>query len=160
MSRSLGLVWSAVLAGLVGCFSLNAPKPDVADAGLPLGDKALTLAYWENLRAATLARSKGNDMREVARLVRGQVKVIRTQPQDGVDPDLVAAAEAMAGHQEKMLTAAETAGYNAVALRASPDLVQQYADAAAAAVAASNRLKGLRTKLSARYGVSFPPLDG
>lgn len=159
MRRTLGFLLP-VVAGLVGCFSLDGSVPRTLDAGPATGDKDRTLEYWGQLRGVMRMQSRSGDLREVADVVRKQVDAIRALPPESVDVELVAAADALARSQEAVLEAGETAGFNPAALRAAPEVMKSYTDAGRRTSAATMRLKNLRAKLGARYGVAFPPLDG
>jgi hypothetical protein len=98
-------------------------------------------------------------LKQVAALVSMQADSIRKLPLDGVDKDLYVAALSIAQSQEKMLAAAQSAGYSASALRADPELKKTYSEAGQQTTAAIARLKSLQPALSARYGVPFPPIE-
>jgi hypothetical protein len=158
MRRTLGFLLPILVGGL-GCFFTGGRQPDTA-AGAPAGDKDRTLEYWGKLRGAMVQQPRSSELRELTNVVRRQVSVVRTQTPDGVDPELLAAAAAFAKSQEKVIELAEVADFQIVGLQSSPQMKQAFGDANRQAVAATARLKALRSRLSARYGVTFPPLDG
>jgi hypothetical protein len=160
MRRALGFILPVVVCA--GCFSFGNRQPDAAgaaDAGAPTGDRDRTLEYWGKLRGVMGERTKSDNLRALTNIVQKQVDVVRNQPTEGVDAELVAAAEALAKSQEKVVELAEIADFRFEALRV-PQVAKEFARANQQAGAATARLKALRAKLSARYGVNFPPLDG
>jgi hypothetical protein len=161
MRRTLGLALLMGLFGsLIGCFTSGSQPPvTVASVGPPTGDKEHTLEYWGKVREAMRLQTTSPDMRQVAAVVRQEADMVRQLPVDGVDLDLVVAANAVAQCQEKMLAAASTANYNRALLRADPDLQHAYSEALQQTSAAITRLKALHSKLSARYGVTFAPIE-
>ena len=92
-------------------------------------------------------------------MIRGQVDAIRRLPVDGVDRDLLGATFAVVQNQEKLLTVAETVGYNPASLRSDAGLQKSFSDAGQQITAGKARLKTIHTVLSARYGVAFPPIE-
>jgi hypothetical protein len=104
-------------------------------------------------------RATSDDLRALASLVRQQSDTISGLPQEGVDPELLQAAAAVAKCQEKVIEMAEIADFQMAALRVSPALAGQFAKANQEASAAGKRLAGLHARLSARYGVSFVPFE-
>jgi hypothetical protein len=161
MRRTLGFILPIIVsvAG-AGCFLSGNRQPAVADAGPPTGERDRTLEYWRKLRAVMGERTKADDLRSLTKIVEKQVDVVHNESIEGVDLELVAAAQALAKSQGKVIEVAEIADYRMEGLRASPPAAKQFAQANQEASAAINRLKALRAKLSARYGVNFPPLDG
>ena len=159
MRRTLGFILPVVVGGLVGCFGTGERQP-AADAGPPAGDKDRTLEYWGKLREAMTPRAKADGLRALTGEVRRQVEAVRNQPVAGVDSELLAAAEELARCQEKVIELAEIADFQIAGLQSSPQMKQAFGEANRQASAATARLKALRAKLSTRYGVSFPVLDG
>ena len=80
-------------------------------------------------------------------------------PAEGIDPELVTAAVALAKCQEKVIETAEIADFQIANLRASPILAREFAQANQQAAAAAARLANLQARLSARYGVAFVPFE-
>jgi hypothetical protein len=152
MRRTLGFILPVIVAS--GCIS-GGPFAPSQDVGPPNGDKDLTLAYWNNLRGVMTQRTKSDDLRSLANLVRRQSDTIRGLPTDGVDPELVSAAVAVAKCQEKVIEMAEIADFELAGLRASPVVAKEFAQSNHQAAAAAARLAQLHARLSARYGVSF-----
>lgn len=163
MRRTLGLVLLMGFVGMmVGCFTTGSEQPETAaTAGPPTGDREHTLEYWGKVRDILRQKMTSSDMnlKQVAGIVRQQADTLRKLPVDGVDKDLFVAALAIAQSQEKMLAAADAAGYTPAALRADPELKKTYSDAGQQVTAAIARLKALHAKLSVRYGVTFPPIE-
>jgi hypothetical protein len=157
MRRTLGLILPVVVCA--GCFSFGKRQGDVAEAGPPSGDRERTLEYWGKLRGVIGERSKSDSLQALTNIVQKQVDMVRNEPTEAVDTELVAAAEALAKSQEKVIELAAIADYRFEALRV-PQVAKEFAQANQQASAATARLKSLRAKLSARYGVNFPPLDG
>ena len=153
MRRALGLLLPVIVAS-VGCIS-SLPFTAKEDAGPPNGDKDRTLAYWNGLRGAMSQRSKSDDLRALTNIVRKQAETIRAMSAEGVDPELVAAANAVAKCQDKVIELAEVAAFQMTALRGSPIMAKQFAEANRESSAAVERLAQLRGRMSARYGVSF-----
>jgi hypothetical protein len=156
MRRALGLLLPVIVAS-VGCIS-SLPFTAKEDAGPPNGDKDRTLAYWNGLRGAMGERSKSDDLRALTNLVRKQAETIRGMSAEGVDPELVAAAHAVAKCQDKVIELAEVADFQMAALRASPTMAKQFAEANRDSSAAAARLAELRGRMSGRYGVAFAVL--
>jgi hypothetical protein len=163
MRRTLGLALLAGFVGtIIGCFSTGTQRPEpVTNVGPPTGDKEHTLEYWGQVREVMRQKTTSPDMnmRQVATLVRHQADTLRKLPLEEVDKELFVAALSVAQSQEKMLTAAEAANFNPASLRADTELRKTYSEAGQQIDAAIARLKALHTKLSARYGVTFPPID-
>jgi hypothetical protein len=156
MRRAIGFIMPILLSA--GCTS-GGPFAPVEDPGPPNGDKQSTLEYWNGLRSVMSQRTKSDDLRALANLVQQQSDTISGLPQDGVDPELVQAAAAVAKCQEKVIELAEIADFQLAGLRASPAVAKQFAQANQNASAAVARLAGLHTRLSARYGTTFAPFD-
>jgi hypothetical protein len=129
----------------------------VDDPGPPNGDKERTLAYWNGLRGAFAQRSKSDELRALTSLVRRQSETIRNLPSEGVDPELLSAANAVAACQDKVIEMAEVADFQLNALRASPVLAKEFAQANQQASAAAARLAQLHARLSSHYGITFEP---
>ena len=108
-----------------------------------------TLAYWNGLRSAMGQRSKSDDLRALTNLVRKQAEMIRGMSAEGVDPELVAAAHAVAKCQDKVIELAEVADFQMAGLRASPTMAKQFAEANRESSAAAARLAELRGRMSA-----------
>ena len=160
MRRTLGFVLLAGLAGIVtGCFTKENKPPEPVVNGRPPADKERTLEYWSKVRDVMRQKTSSNDMQAVATVVRQQAETVRRLPIDGVDYELYVGAIAVAQFQEKLLKAAETAGYSPASLRADPTLRKTYTDACQQVATATADLKALHTKLSTRYGVLFPPIE-
>lgn len=153
MRRALGLLLPVIVAS-VGCIS-TLPFTAKEDAGPPNGDKDRTLAYWNGLRGVMSQRSKSDDLRALTNLVRRQAETIRGLSAEGVDPELVAAANAVAKCQDKVIELAEVADYQMAALRGSPIMAKQFAEANRDSSAAVAQLSQLRGRMSGRYGVAF-----
>jgi hypothetical protein len=163
MRRTLGLaLLTGFLGTIVGCFTTESRQAaPVANVGPPTGDREHTLEYWSKVRDVMRQRTTSPDMnlKQVAAMVRQEADALRKLPLDGVDKDLYVAALAVAQSQEKMLAAADQAGYSPASLRADPELKKAYSDAGQQTTAGITRLKALQATLSARYGVPFPPID-
>jgi hypothetical protein len=162
MRRTLGIVLFVGFAGTVaGCFNPSGKQTETAaTAGPPSGDKEHTLDYWSKVRAVMKQKSAQTDnLQQVSSMVEKQAVTIRQLSIDGVDRDLYVAANALAQHQEKVIEVASKAAYTPSMLRADPDLQKTYLRESQQIVAAEENLKALRAKLSARYGVTFPPLE-
>jgi hypothetical protein len=129
------------------------------DPGPPNGDKDRTLEYWNGLHGVMSQRTNSDDLRSLANLVQRQSETIRGLPPDGVDPELVAAAGAVAKCQERVIEMAEIADFQLAGLRASPAVAKQFAQANQQASAAGARLAHLHARLSARYGATFAPFE-
>ena len=158
-----GIITRALAAlcalGAVGCVLTSGElhPPDKIDTNR---EAALTTAaYWKQVREISLARSKSDDMRELAEAVRKQMDGIRAIPSEGVDAELVTHAEAVAACHERLLTVVETAGYAVAGLKQSSEARRSFMEAGRQTGEAQVRLKGLRPTLAARYGTDFPPLD-
>jgi hypothetical protein len=152
MRRALGFILPVIVAA--GCVSGGLFAP-AEDPGPPNGDPDRTLDYWNGVRGVMTQRTNSDDLRALANLVQRQSETIRSLPTDGVDPELVAAADAVAKCQEKVIELAEIADFQLAALRTSPAVARQFAQANQQASAATGRLARLRSRLSARYGVEF-----
>jgi hypothetical protein len=161
MRRTLGLILLAgIIAPLVGCFTGKPlPAEPVAGVGPPTGEKNHTLEYWGKVREVMQLKSTSSDMRQVAAVVQRQADTVRKLQTDDVDHDLYVAALSVAQSQDKLLKAADAAGYSPAALRADPDLKKSYSSACQQIAAATAYLKSLQPKLSARYGIPFPPIE-
>jgi len=160
--RTLGLLIFVGFIGTVsGCFDLGPKQPEIpANPGPASGDKEHTLDYWGKVREVMSQKATRTDtMQQVAVMLRRQADTIRRLPIDGVDRELYETANTVAHYQEKQLKAADAASYNAASLRADPELSNTYKDAGMHLTAAVEALKALRGKLSARYGVQFPPIE-
>jgi hypothetical protein len=157
MRRTLGFILP-ILVAAAGCVSTGPLAPS-EDPGPPNGDKDRTLEYWGQLRAAMTQRTKSDDLRALANLVQRQADTIRGLPTEGVDPELVSAASAVAKCQEKVVEMAEFADFQLAGLRAAPAVAKEFAQANRQASAAAARLAGLHSRLSARYGVAFVPFE-
>src|SRR5262245_11218025 len=158
MRRTLGFILPLLVT--TGCFLTGNRQPDAVDAGPPLGERDKTLEYWGKLRGVMGERSKSDELRALTKIVQKQVDVIHNEPTEGVDTELVAAAAALAKAQEKVIEVAEIANYQLAGLRASPPAAKQFVEANQQAAAAAARVKALRAKLAARYGIAFPATEG
>ena len=155
MRRAFTLVSLPVLVvASMGCVTGGLFGPH-EDPGPPNGDKDRTLQYWNGLRAVMSQRSKSDELRALTKLVRQQSETIRGLPTQGVDPELAAAANAVAKCQDKVIELAEVADYQMAGLRASPVMAKEFAQANQQASAAAVQLAQLHSRLSARYGVKF-----
>jgi hypothetical protein len=160
MRRTLGLVFLTAFVGtIIGCFTKENKQPEPVVSGRPPGDKEHTLEYWGKVREVMRQKTGSNDMQVVATMVRQQAETVRRLPIDGVDYELCVAACAVAQYQEKMLKAAQAASYNPASLRTDPALKKTYMDACQQIATAMVDLKALHTRLTARYGVTFPPIE-
>jgi hypothetical protein len=157
MRRTLGFILPIVFAA-AGCVS-GGPFAPYEDPGPPNGDKDRTLNYWNGLRGVMSQRTKSDDLRALANLVQRQSETIRGLPPEGVDPELVSTAVAVAKCQEKVIELAEIADFELAGLRASPVVAKQFAEANQQASAAAARLAQLHARLSARYGVAFAAFE-
>ena len=157
MRRALGFILPILLAA-TGCVSGRLFAPFV-DAGPPNGDKDRTLEYWGKLRGVLSHRSQSDDLRALTNLVQRQVDVIHSMPTDGVDPELVSAAQALAKCQEKVIEMAEIADFQMAGIRAAPAVAKEFVQSNQQAGAARARLTQLHSRLSARYGVAFVPFE-
>ena len=154
MRWTLGFILPVLIAAATGCISGGLLSPSV-DAGPPNGDKDRTLEYWNGLRGIMGQRSKSDDLRALTNLIQRQASTIRALPTEGVDPELVSAANAVARCQDEVIKLAEIADFQLAALRASPAVAKQFAQANQQATAATANLAQLHSRLSARYGVTF-----
>ncbi len=161
MRRTLGLLsLAAALGSAAACFTTGPQSPEVGAPGPATGDKDHTLEYWGKVREVLQLRTETQaDLRRVSALVRKQADTIRRLPVDGVDTELVIAANAVAQSQEKQLKTADAADYSAKTIRLDPDLKREYVSAGQQTTSALANLKDLAAKLSARYRVSFPPIE-
>ena len=157
MRWSLGLILP-VLLSVAGCLSGGTLAPAV-DAGPPNGDADRTLSYWNGLRGVMSQRSKSDDLRALTGVIQRQSETIRNLPTEGVDPELVAAANAVAKCQDKVIEMAEVADFQLAGLRASPILAKEFAQANQQASATAARLAQLHARLRARYGVAFAQFE-
>lgn len=158
MRPALGFILPVLLAVTAGCLS-GGPFAPSEDPGPPNGDKDRTLEYWGKLHAVVSQRSKSDDLRVLANLVQKQVDVIRALPTEGVDPELVSAAQALAKCQERVIEMAEIADFQMVGIRAAPAVAKEFVQSNQQAGAARARLAQLHSRLSARYGVAFVPFE-
>lgn len=158
MRRTLGFIMPVLVAAAVGCVS-GGPFAAREDAGPPNGDKDRTLDYWNGLRGVMSQRTKSDELRALTSLVQRQSETIRGLPTEGVDPELVSAASALAKCQDKVIEMAEVADFQLAGLRASPVLAKEFAQANQQASASAARLAQLHTRLSARYGVAFTAFE-
>jgi hypothetical protein len=156
MRWAVGFIVPVLLAA--GC-TTTGPFAAVEDPGPPNGDKDRTLEYWNALRGVMSQRSNSDDLRALANLVKRQAETIRSLSAEGVDPELVGAAAAVAKCQEKVIELAEVADFQLAALRASPAIARQFAQANQQASAAVARLAQLHARLSARYGTTLSPFE-
>jgi hypothetical protein len=156
MRGALGFILPVLLA--TGCV-WSGPFTHVEDPGPPNGDPDRTHEYWNGLRGVMSQRTTSDDLRALANLVQRQSETIRTLPDGGVDPELVDAARAVATCQERVIELAEIADFQLTALRTSPALAKQFAQANQQASAAAARLAKLNVCLSARYGVEFAAFE-
>jgi hypothetical protein len=157
MRWSLGLILPVLLSA-VGCLS-GGPFAPAVDAGPPNGDTSRTLAYWNGLRGVMSQRSKSDELRALTSVIQRQSETIRNMPTEGVDPELVSAASAVAKCQDKVIEMAEVADFQLAGLRASPILAKEFAQANQQASATAARLAQLHARLSARYGVAFASFE-
>lgn len=157
MRRAFALILPVLVAS-TGCL-WNGPLGLLEDAGPPNGDRDSTLEYWGKLHGVMSVRSKSDDLRALTNIVQKQIDVIRETPTEGVDPELVAAAEALAKSQEKVIEVAEIADFQMAGLRASPVAAREFGLANQHASAAAARLAHLGPKLSSRYSVPFTPFN-
>lgn len=160
MRRTLGLLSFTVVAGIVvGCFNSPSPRTEPGPVGKATGDKDHTLEYWNKVREALRARSSSSDLRQLADIIRNQADTVRRLPSEGVDMDLVVAANAVAQSQEKMLKVADAAGYNLATIRGDQEMKNTYLGAGQQTTSRMEALKALAPTLSARYGANFPPIE-
>lgn len=156
MRRALGFILPVLV--IAGCTS-SGPFAPVEDPGTPNGDKDRTLEYWNGLRGVMSQRTKSDDLRALANLVQRQSDTINGLSSEGVDPELVQAAVAVAKCQEKVIELAEIADFQLAGLRTSPAVAKQFAQANQNASAAAAHLAQLHARLSARYGITFGPFE-
>lgn len=149
---------AACAAAVCGCVHTDDGPQEARPAADPAAAKA-TAQYWAGLREIHMTRTNADDISTVAAAVRKQMEATRDLPTDEVDAELVAAAGAVASCQERLLAAAEDAGYSAATLRKSPPLMKAFSDAGRQTTDAQARLKALRPRLGFRYQTEFPPLD-
>jgi len=157
MRRTLGFLLP-VLVIASGCLS-GGPLALREDAGPANGDADRTLNYWNGLRGVMSQRSKSDDLRALTKLVLQQSETIRALPTQGVDPELVEAANAVAKCQDKVIEMAEIADFQLAGLRGSPVMAKEFAQANQQASAAVARLAQLHSRLSTRYKVSFTAFE-
>jgi hypothetical protein len=170
-TRLAPVVVSVVLLG--GCVST--PQPPVLPPVLPpinttataetdfaslaggVCDVQRTLAYWNRVRE--IARRKSSeDFKTALGECKRSVGEIRNLPAVGVDPELLAHAENLARHLDRVVVLGQFADEHPRETRKAgmgPSLI----DAWEQANDATSRLKGLRAKLSNRYGTEFPPME-
>ena len=156
MRGAFGFILPVLLA--TGCV-WSSPFAHVEDPGPPSGDPDRTLEYWNGLSGVMSLRSTSDDLRALANLVQRQSETIRSLPDDGVDPELVDAARAVATCQEKVIELAEIADFQLTALRTSPALAKQFAQANQQASAAAARLAKMHSLMSARYSVEYAAFE-
>jgi hypothetical protein len=161
MRRTLGFVLLVGMTGIgVGCFTPESKSPEAAvKAGPATGDKDRTLEYWDKVREVLQVKSTAVNMRAEAAIVQRQADAIRRLPIDGVDHDLYVAALQVAQNQDKMLKAADAAGFRPSALQGDPELKAAYSAACQQITSATAYLKSLQPVLSARYHVKFSPIE-
>ena len=157
MRRTLGMILPILLTA-TGCVSGGLFAPFV-DSGPPNGDKDRTLEYWGKLRGVLSQRSQSDDLRALTNLVQKQVDVINALPTDGVDPELLSAAQALAKCQEKVIEMAEIADFQMAGIRAAPAVAKQFVQSNQQAGAARAQLAQLHSRLSSRYGAAFAPFE-
>ena len=157
MRRALGFILPILLAA-TGCVSGGLFAPFV-DPGPPNGDKDRTLEYWGKLRGVLSQRSQSDDLRALTNLVQRQVDVINSLPTDGVDPELLSAAQALAKCQEKVIEMAEIADFQMAGIRAAPAVAKEFVQSNQQAGAARARLAQLHSRLNSRYGIAFVPFE-
>ena len=166
-TRLAPVIVSVVLLG--GC--LSTPKPsalppidttalpesDFASAAGGLGDAQRTLAYWNQLREIARRKSSENLKTALSEYKRSAGE-IRNLPAVGVDPELLAHAENLARHLDRFAGFGQFVDEHPREARRvgmGPSLT----DAWERTSDATSRLKGLRAKLSNRYGIEFPPIE-
>ena len=161
MRRAPGiLLLAAVFVTVIGCFTTGSQTVETADIGPPTGDKDHTLEYWGKVREVMRLRSDGpSDLRQLSEAVRKQADTVRHLQIDGVDMELIVAANAVAQSQEKMLKVVDAANCNIANIRVDPELKTSYTSAGQQIATAMANLKALAPRLSARYKVTFPPID-
>lgn len=155
MRRALACMIPFVFAA-TGCL-WSGPFGSFEDVGPPNGDPDRTLAYWGKLHNVMSMRTKSDDLRALTNIVQKQIDVVREASTEGVDPELVGAAEALAKCQEKVIEVAEIADFQMAGLRASPVAAKEFTLANQQAGAAAARLARLGGRLSARYKATFVP---
>ena len=77
-----------------------------------------------------------------------------------LDPELVAAAQALAKCQDRVIEMAEIADFQMAGLRAAPAVAKEFVQSNQQAGAAASRVRSLHKRLSARYGVAFAAIEG
>ena len=92
MRRTLGFILP-ILVAVAGCFFNGSRQSDIADVGPATGDKDRTLEYWGKLRGVVGLQTKSDDLRALTNMVQKQVDLVRDQSTEGVDTELVAAAQ-------------------------------------------------------------------
>ena len=157
MRRTLGFILP-VLVAVAGCVS-GGPFALTEDAGPPNGDANRTLEYWGKLREVMSQKSKADDLRALTNVVQKQSDTIRELPTEGVDPELVSAAQALEKCQDRVIEMAEIADFQMAGLRAAPTVAKEFVQSNQQAGAAAARLRSLHKKLSARYGVAFAAIE-
>jgi hypothetical protein len=169
-TRLAPVIVSVVLLG--GCVSTAKPpvlppvpppvetvplESDFASAAGGLGDAQRTLAYWNKLREIAGRKSSENLTTALSECKRS-VSEIRNLPAVGVDAELLAYAENLARHLDRLVVIGQFADEHPREARKA-GMAQPLIDAWERTNDATSRLKGLRAKLSNRHGTEFPPIE-
>jgi hypothetical protein len=133
------------------------PGSDFASATGGVGDVQRTLAYWNRVRE--IARRKSSEeIKTALNECKRSAEEIRNLQAVGVDPELLAYAENLARHLDRLAALGQFANEHPREAR-SAGMVQPLMDEWDRTGDATSRLKGLRAKLSSRYGTEFPPIE-
>jgi hypothetical protein len=123
------------------------------------GDRDKTLTYWKGVKEILERKGSSSSFSDSVNEAKKMVNDLRALPAVGVDPELLEHVEALARSVDHLMGAIEFAKENPSAARrvgAEHGIVlcgQQ-------AIDLSSQVRGLRGKLSQRYGVEFPAAKG
>jgi hypothetical protein len=132
------------------------PESEFASAAGP-ADAQRTLAYWNRVREVA-RRKPPEDLKAALAEFKRSAAEIRALPAVGVDHELLAHAEGVARHLDRFATLGQFVdGHPREARQAG--MKQPLVEAWGRGGDATSRLKGLRAKLSSRYGIEFPPVE-
>jgi hypothetical protein len=132
------------------------PESEFASAG-GVADAQRTLAYWNQVRE--IARRKpSEDLKTALSEFKRSAGEIRNLPAVGVDPELLAHAENVARHLDRFAVLGQFVDEHPREARKA-GMAQPLLDAWGRVSDANSRLKGLRAKLSSRYGTEFPSVE-
>lgn len=116
-----------------------------------------TLAYWNSIREIA-ERKPASDLKTSLKEYKKAAAEIRKLPAVGVDGELLAAAENVARGLDRF---AELGGFVTENARQARQMgiERTVYEVGTRANEATSQLRGLRAKLSSRYGTEFPPIE-